>query len=245
MSQSCGTKICSPKFGFTSFNQKVWVPHSLWLWPTSRDKNAVISAQPREILAQTFPLLAGGWAFPVCWGPSRLPGGWRPGWLGHQGGEGGGYHQRDYGTVDLLAPWSNSLLKFAFPYKEVFHCPPQVWQLDEQGDPLGPMKNLSDIFPGLPKVFSSSLFFLCWLDHQPINEWYLQLKTIVIVVSEFYSVPVCRNRTLALHGTMGSHLFSKVHTIHSSHLEIYQSECFLRKNVIKTHGKNSLNILNV
>ena len=111
----------------------------------------------------------------MCWGPSRLPGGWRPGWLGHQGGEGGGYHQRDYGTVDLLANMKQLFIEVLISpchgaHEEVFYCPPQVWQLDEQGDPLGPMKNLSDIFPGLPKVFSSSLFFLCWLDHQPINE---------------------------------------------------------------------------
>ena len=73
------------------------------------------SAQPREILAQTFLLLAGGWAFPVCWRPSRLPGGWRPGWLGHQGGEGGGCHQRDYGMVDLLANMKQLIIEVLIP----------------------------------------------------------------------------------------------------------------------------------
>ena len=43
--------------------------------------------------------------------------------------------------------WLLVLPKFAEPL--LLH---QVWRLDEQGEPFGPIKNISDIFPGLPKV---------------------------------------------------------------------------------------------
>ena len=56
----------------------------------------------------------------MCWEPSRLPGGWRPGWLGHQGGEGGGYHQRDYGTVDLLANMKQLFIEVGISLRKGF-----------------------------------------------------------------------------------------------------------------------------
>ena len=58
----------------------------------------------------------------------------------------------DYWSYWLLVLLTNShwllvLPKFAEPLP--LH---QVWRLDEQGEPFGPIKNISDIFPGLPRV---------------------------------------------------------------------------------------------
>ena len=75
--------------------------------------------------------------------------------------------------------------------------------MDEQGEPFGPIKNISDIFPGLPKV--------CLL---PMLKKVLGRVVDVAIYDDnlYTSVNICRNLTLALPGTMGSHLYSKVHT---------------------------------
>ena len=52
----------------------------------------------------------------------------------------------------------------------------QVWQLDEQGEPLGLMKNLSNIFPGLPKVFSSPFLLYSWYYHVEYSTYKLNTK---------------------------------------------------------------------